>query len=194
MRAGRIGFKRVEGLGAFAVPPQHPAHRPGLADGAGETLAARDAFKTGQRARLHSAFPTVEEDEAGQHIQPGIMRADDEGNQGDHREAADHRGDHQTARPSKNKPEQGPQNFSAIKRIDREQVEDQQDEIREPDGTGENKNALWFKNRPEDQSAASEAITQRAEFEKAPWWNKPSVRDFGPRVGDAPMDIYELVG
>jgi RHS repeat-associated protein len=56
----------------------------------------------------------------------------------------------------------------------------------EPDSTG---NMKWYKNRPEDRSAASTAIAQKQAYDAAPWWKKPTLPDnFGPRVGGPTMD------
>src|ERR1039457_4766008 len=86
-----------------------------------------------QRSRMLQASPAIHEHERGHDSEPGGMdpyRQTDKS--GDTNEAED-RSYHQAARTSQHKPEQGAKNLAAIKRIDGQYVENQQNQVDPPD-------------------------------------------------------------
>ena len=129
MRANTLRFKDVEGFPAFAAVPDCAQRRGEFANRTGETFAARGIGHTRKRARLLKTAPKIEQDKGGQSIIPnGILHYYIGYQCGNAYESYDD-GDHHAARPAKRKPQERPQDLSAIKRENWKQVEFQQDYI-----------------------------------------------------------------
>ena len=79
-----------------------------------------------QRPGLFQAAPAIHQDERRHDAQPDGSRQDRQQNQSGHANKTDDAGNQQTVRAAKKKPQQRAQNLSAIERINRHHVENEQ--------------------------------------------------------------------
>lgn len=129
MRAEALRRKSVERLAAFAATPEISHRRHGFAIGTGKTFAARRVRHFRHRARLHQSVPAIQQDEHADDSEPKIFRPDRKRNQSGDADKSDDARDEQTVGASKNKPEQRAQDLSAVERINRQHIKNEQDEV-----------------------------------------------------------------
>src|SRR6185437_10115720 len=132
-RAYGPALKSVESLLAVAAFPEHSQWRLGVTSRARKAVPARQLRNFEQRLSVFQAAPAIQQHVGSHCAQPHISRPERKSDKTNYADEAENCRDHQAASATKDKPQKRPQDFPAIQGVNRQNVEDEQDNIDDKD-------------------------------------------------------------
>jgi hypothetical protein len=135
--ANAAGFEGVESGVALVARPEEAEGRGGVTAGAGEALAAGDAFEFAERLGLFEAAPAVHGGVGGDETCPDGLGPEGETDEASDTNESEDRGNHEAAGASERIPEKRAKDLAPVERINGKDVEDEEHDVGGENGAEE---------------------------------------------------------